>query len=223
MGDTAAPEIPRVFVDTVILKYAKDRLDRLFLANESINWGGQMFSVPVHSPGTLLPNRKLEVDQYRESELLRPIAELAKLGRIEILVGREVIFESLRRRNMDGGDGHFYGAPVTTVAPPFQYGRVIVGGQETQVDFVKSLRIPRLDQLAVACGAMQGKTINANQLMDAFHVYCAEAANATHFLTADRGLVNLIKHHRRFPPRVKAVLPSQLLNELEAMPEGMAS
>lgn len=221
MGGEAASTVSRVFIDTMILKHARDRLDRLFLSNEKINWGGQIFSVPVHSPGTFLPNRKLQEDQYRESQLLRPIAELAKQGRVEILLGREVIIESWNLPNMDGGDGHFLGAPVTIVEPPFDYERIVVGGPESQVDFVKSLKIPRLDQLAVACGAMQGRTINANQLMDAFHIYCAEAAKADYFLTMERKLIRLIERHRRFPPHVKLALPSQLLTDLASPPGGV--
>lgn len=116
----------------------------------------------------------------------------------------------------------FFGAPVTMVEPPFKYERIVVGGPESQADFVKSLKISRLNQLAVACGAMQGETINANQLMDAFHIYCAEAANATYFLTMERKLIRLIERHRRFPPRLKVVLPSQLLADLESPPGDVA-
>lgn len=218
MNDVASPKL-RVFIDTMILKHARDRLDRLFPSEESVTWGGRTFPVTVYSFGTLLPNRRLPDEQYREAQLLRSIAELAKQGTLEILLGSEVFLESWNLPNMDGGNGRFHGAPVTMVDPPFQYGRVIAGyGAIPQADFVKSLKIPRLHELAIACGANQGKSVNSNQLLDAFHIYCAEAAGATHFLTMERKLIRLLARHRRFPPRVKVVLPSQLLAEVGQLP-----
>jgi hypothetical protein len=81
-------------------------------------------------------------------------------------------------------------------------------------NFLKSITHPRFLQLQRACGAFQGDSVKENQLADAFHIWCAEAANASHFLTTDFTLANLVRRHRTAPPQVRVVAPSELLDEL---------
>jgi predicted nucleic acid-binding protein len=57
--------------------------------------------------------------------------------------------------------------------------------------------------------------INENQLIDAFHIFWAESTNADYFLTCDRKLIRLLENHKKYPPTVKVVLPSKLMEELK--------
>ena len=50
-------------------------------------------------------------------------------------------------------------------------------------------------------------------MLDAWHIRCAEEANATYFLTVDYSLIRHLKGHRRFPPMVKVVTPTELLKD----------
>jgi hypothetical protein len=49
------------------------------------------------------------------------------------------------------------------------------------------------------------------ELADTFHIWCAETAGADAFLTLDEDLVGLIRRHRKHPPRVLVLLPSEVV------------
>jgi len=205
---------PKVFLDTVILKYSDDRWLMSFPRDELINWDGHDYIVPIYSFGTFLPNAKLHSDIKREANLLRHISKLAIDSKIEILVGDEVynefvgisIYPVLRGKP-------FYGAPIMRVKAPLKYSRS--WGKAPLVALLKSLNDQRFKELQIACGAYQGPdNTNENQLIDAFHIFCAEDAGADYFLTCDKKLIRLLKQHKRFPPKPKVLLPSMLLKDL---------
>ncbi|MFQ5852701.1 MAG: hypothetical protein ACE5JU_19245 [Candidatus Binatia bacterium] len=211
---------PSVFLDTNLLKFAVDRLDRLMPTEQQVNWGGQTFPADVHVPVTVLPNEAIDNPELKsEVKLLPRIAELAHEGRIRLLLQEEVFIESWRQENMDGPRGPFFGAPITRVNAPVEYGRVVAAGggdrsgRDLQLDFLKSLKVPRFEQLQKACGAYQGEGKYAeNELIDAFFVWCAEVAEADYFLTCDFDLIGHVSAHKRFPPKVELVKPSTLLD-----------
>ena len=62
----------------------------------------------------------------------------------------------------------------------------------------------------------QGAKNIANQMLDAWHIYCAEKAGATYFVTCDYKLINHLESHRRTQPTVEVVTPRQLLDGLRA-------
>lgn len=88
-------------------------------------------------------------------------------------------------------------------------------GHRTQVEFLRSLHHTRFLELQKACGAHQGVTIAENELIDAFHVWCAEEAGATDFLTCDFKLIRVANQTKRFRPKVNLVTPSRLLELIE--------
>jgi hypothetical protein len=75
------------------------------------------------------------------------------------------------------------------VEPPIRYSRVLYGGpggfEDAEFKFIESLADDRLLELRRACGAEQGKTVNRNQLLDAFHLWCAEHNGCEYFLSLD--------------------------------------
>jgi hypothetical protein len=83
--------------------------------------------------------------------------------------------------------------------------------KDVQVDFLAGLRQKRFLHLQKACGARQGNRVVPNQLIDAFHIWCAESAAASHFLTNDFKLIRAVRNYKSSPPKVKLVKPSELL------------
>lgn len=203
----------KVFIDTNILKYAADHLERWFPIKQTIVWGANTLTLDVYRPATVLPNEKLADTSKTETKLLPQIAEMANRKQIEILLSHEVMFEFWHLPNTDGQGGRFYGAPITWVNAPIQYSRLL-GKKEYTISFLKNINHNRFKQLQVACGAYQGENINENQLIDAFHIWCAEAANTDYFLTCEKKLINQILHHKKYPPKVKVILPSTLIKEI---------
>lgn len=116
-----------------------------------------------------------------------------------------------------------HGVDIETVEGPIEYSRVIVGPhlglgdpRELQIQFLRGIEDKRFLQLQRACGAWQGSSVNDNQLLDAFHVWCAEHAAATHFLTTDFKLTRVVKTYKQAPPQLKIVTPSELILDLSS-------
>jgi len=161
------------------------------------------------------------------------IAMLARLHRLELLWQVEAEIERGGLKDMQDRRGHFYGAPITWVPGPFPYSRIVVGRhpgsrpqtrttskkplkefKQRQVAFIAGLTDPRLLELRRACKADKPQGIvDANQLIDAFHLWTAERSGATHFLTAEHALLKLTKE-KVLALKVHPVEPSQLVAEI---------
>jgi hypothetical protein len=206
---------PTVYLETSVLKYAARRREVFVPTEEEINWGGTIFRTIVSWPAIWLSNAHLDSGLRAEIDLLLQIAELAKKGTLELLIHFETILESWGLPKMTNVEGAFFGAPIRKVDGPFQYARIHGGyGAKSQADWMRGLDHKRFKELQVACGAFQGATIAENELKDAFHIWCAESANATFFLTCEKKLVTQVRNHKRFPPNVAVVRPSELLNRI---------
>ena len=145
------------------------------------------------------------------------------MGEIELLWNIESEVEFFGIQGFPGGGrSELLDAGVTMVKGPVKYSRLLSSLSPLSGDTWRSLRTgflnsidhPRFLELKRACGALQGDRVNENQLVDAFHIWCAEAANASHFLTTDFKLARIVRGHKAAPPRVKVVAPSELLAEL---------
>ncbi len=208
-----------VFLEPSVLKFSADRLERWAPRPNTVEWGGRKIAVDVCKPVTLRPNQELTNQKLRaETEVLPSIADLARKGQIELLTHIEALWEFWGLPKTDAPHGRFYGALIRTVDGPIQYGRIILSGldhssgKQLQLDFLREIRHERFLQLQKACGAYQGSRDPApNQLLDAFHVWCAESAGADLFLTCDLTLIRTVRSHKRFPPKVELVKPSELL------------
>ncbi|MGI8727920.1 MAG: hypothetical protein ACR2K6_09630 [Solirubrobacterales bacterium] len=180
--------------------------------------------VQIYEPVTIDPIAKVQSEALRaEIELLTEIARLAASGEIELLWQAETQIEFLGQYMIPGGGrSELAAAGIRLVEGPIEYSRMIspihpFSGETwrtVQVDFLKSLDHPRFRELRRACGADQGSLVNGRQLKDAFHIWSAEVAGATHFMTTDFKLIRLVRSFKSCPPLVKVVRPSELLADL---------
>jgi hypothetical protein len=184
-----------------------------------VNWGGRQFSVTVHKAAVSYPIESINNAELKnEAKVLPTIAALARDGTIELVVQNETLVEYCGLPRISGKP--FFGAPLEKVQAPFEYGRsVFAADQETeklQYEFLARIKDARFIELQKACGAYQG-TIPPprNQLLDAFHVWCAETSESRYFLTCDMSLVRYVARQKKQIPAVRVVLPSQLLAELQ--------
>ncbi|OGP41631.1 MAG: hypothetical protein A2090_06470 [Deltaproteobacteria bacterium GWD2_42_10] len=83
-----------------------------------------------------------------------------------------------------------------------------------QFNFLSSIKNKRFLELQKMTGAYQGaKKLNRNQLLDAFHIWCAEHNKCDYFLTLDFKLVNVIRRQKG-ATLSELVTPSELMNKL---------
>ena len=183
----------------------------------SVNWGGKERSVTVHDPVALNPNERIQNPELKaEAELLPQVAALADTGLVIFQISIETQVETAGIPSLDSQTGHFYGADREIVRTPVKYSRVLFGGTETwwegQYTFLSSLKHERFLELQRITGAYQGpnKNVNRNQLLDAFHLWCAEHNGSDFFLSLDFKLAKVIEKAKN-KPMVPVVKPSQLL------------
>ncbi|MEE9584678.1 MAG: hypothetical protein V3W51_04275 [Candidatus Brocadiales bacterium] len=121
---------------------------------------------------------------------------------------------------MDSSTGKFYGAPYKMVDAPIKYERIMLGvsvddPKDAQFEFLRSIRNDQFLELQKMVGAYQGKNKqNKNQLLDAFHLWCAEHNKCDFFLTLDFKLIRVLRNNRKHALLVEVVKPSELLGKL---------
>jgi hypothetical protein len=211
--------LPKVYLDANVFKFSATQLPRLRPRQQIVNWGGRDHEVIVHdfiivNPNDTIPNPELK----EEADLLPKVAELGKSGYVQYVIQTETLFESWGLPDMDSATGAFYGAPYMNVDAPITYGR-IVGGRgdpkEVQFEFLKSINSPRFTELQRMTGAYQGeKKLNRKQLLDAFHLWCAEHNKCAYFLTLDFKLTKVLRQNRQRRLFVNVVRPSELLTAI---------
>lgn len=211
----------KVFLDTNIFKFSATHLPRLRPRQQTITWGDIVQEVTVHDFIEVDPNEKIQNQGLKdEAELLPKLAEFGKEGTVRYFIQVETLLESWGIPNMDSRTGKFYGAPVEQVEAPVKYGRVILGAnqdaKEMQFNFLSGLNHKRFTELQKLTGAYQGPgKLNRNQLLDAFHIWCAEHNDCEFFLTLDFKLIKMVANSRSYISTVKLVRPSELLNTIK--------
>jgi hypothetical protein len=217
--------VAKVFLDTNVLKFAATELPRLRPRKQSLDWGGKTIEVIVHDFVEVNPNELIENPTLKtEVELLPRLAAIGKLGELKYVMNSETIEESWGLRNMDSKNGRFYGVPIEVVKAPFEYARIMAGGgvkpKERQFRFLASIRHERFLELQKMTGAYQGeqklKKLNRNQLLDAFHIWCAEHNGCEFLLTLDFKLIKVLSLSPT-KSTVRVVRPSELLAWLERL------
>jgi hypothetical protein len=117
--------------------------------------------------------------------------------------------------NLDSETGEFYGAPRKIVEAPIKYGRVLFRAhgdyKAEQFYFLRSVKHERFLELQRITGAYQGEDkVNRNQLLDAFHLWCAEHSGCIFFLSLDFKLAQVVRKSKsKFG--IPIVRPSELL------------
>lgn len=207
---------PKVYIDTCVLKASSTQLLRLRPRQKQINWGGHVFETTVHDFININPNDSITNPELKkEAELLPELAEAGKNGRVKYVTQTETLIESWGLPKMDSATGIFYNAPYYMVDAPIRYSRVICGGldhpKERQFAFLSSIKAKRFIELQKMTGAYQGnRGLNESQLLDAFHIWCAEHNRCDYFLTLDFKLIRVVRQTKK-PLHVKVVCPSELL------------
>jgi hypothetical protein len=210
---------PKVYIDTTVLKFSATQLPRLRPKRQKINWGGQDHQLTVYDFVHVNPNDSIDNPELKaEVELLPVIAEAGKAGVIKYVIQVEALFESWGIPKMKSETGTFYDAPYEYIEAPVKYSRILVGAgsdpKEMQFRFLSSLKDKRFIELQKLTGAYQGPgKLNRNQLLDAFHLWCAEHTDCDYFLTLDFKLIRVVgKQKGRFLSEV--VKPSSLISRI---------
>ena len=209
----------KVYIDTTVLKFSATQLPRLHPKKQKINWGGQYHQLTVHDFVHVNPNDSIDNPKLKaEAELLPSLAEAGKTGVVKYVIQVETLFESWGIPKMDSGTGKFYDAPCEYVEAPIKYSRILVGAgsdaRDMQLRFLSSFKSKRFLELQKMTGAYQGPgRLNRNQLLDAFHLWCAEHNSCDYFLTLDFKLIKVLRKQKgRLLSEV--VKPSELMNRI---------
>ena len=211
--------IAKVYIDTNVLKFSATQLQRYRPRTQKINWGGRELEVTVNDLVCVNPNETIKNPELKiEAELLPVLAEAGKAGVIKYVIQMEALFESWGIPKMKSETGTFYDAPYECVEAPVKYSRTLVGAgfdpKEMQFRFLSSIKNKRFIELQKLTGAYQGSgKLNRNQLLDAFHLWCAEHNGCDYFLTLDFKLIRVVgKQKGRFLSEV--VKPSELMSRI---------
>ncbi|MGB7541402.1 MAG: hypothetical protein WBM28_05230 [Burkholderiales bacterium] len=215
---------PIVFLETTVLKASVDTRLVLVPQTETLRWGDREITVDVHHPVYLNQNikflRKGQRERFEDTIALRFIAALAKEEKIKLLSHKEVYIELMGLPRVFGNGPLFYGAPVQKIRGPIEYERIVIDGtgRDHQYEFLLQLRHPRYLELQRLCGAYQGDDCppNRNQLIDAFHLFCAESSGADYLLTHDDKLIKAVLNDKTRKVSIKPITPKRLLITLAA-------
>ena len=140
--------MPRVFIDTNVIKFSATKQLRFIRVNKPTrNWCGKITGFQVATIGYVNPNDKLadESEIKKEAKLLNDVAVLAENGKIELFEDTEMIVERMGLPNIGSASGRFYGAPIKRSNPPIIYSRTIIGSSyiglpdELALNFFKSV------------------------------------------------------------------------------------
>jgi hypothetical protein len=216
--------VPIAFVDSSVLALTAER-EVLRPETQRLQFGEREIELVVYRPAVRRAiDRIRHAEQKHEAELLVAVSNAARSGNLRLVTQVEVINEASALTDVRGS--HLYGVEIDWIDAPFEYSRMIglhppSPASARQNDeklstlaFLHRLQYPRYLELQIACGARQGNKINQNEMIDAFHVWCAESARADYFLTCDFKLIRAVRSHKRYPPLVKLLKPSELLEEL---------
>jgi len=209
----------KVFLDTCVLKSSIVSLTRFVPRGERPSLNGKGKGSPIYRIADICPHDKIkDKGLYKEIKLLSQIATLAKEQKIELLTQFEAILELWglpdtfgRRRT------YFDEVEIKKVGAPIEYSRVFafpnIGPKNSQFNFLESINDERFAELRRATGAYQGEnSLNRNQLLDAFHIWCAEYNNCDFYLTLDFKLIKHLNNQKKYTIKTRIVRPSELLS-----------
>jgi hypothetical protein len=217
--------IPKVYVDANVFKFSATTLRRLVPKNEKTrNWYGKVTGTLLCAIEYVNPNERITKKSLkREAELLAQVAECAKTKRLRLVMNYETDVEACGLPTMGNATGRFYGAPIEYIDSPMKHRRIIsapslgldYGWKNLQYNFLSKIEDKRFLQLQKATGAYQGKKkLNRNQLLDAFHLWCAEQSKCDYFLTLDLKLIKVMSRSKWAPKDLAIVTPSELLGRI---------
>ena len=209
----------KCFLDTSILKFSIVSLTRLVPRRQNLLLNNKEIKPRTYKIANICPHDKIKnEDLYKEIKLLLQIANLAKEGEIELFTHFETIFELWGLPDTFGQrKTYFDDVEIKKVHAPVEYSRVFIlpgiDPKDSQFQFLKGINDARFTELQKATGAYQGKDkFNRNQLLDAFHIWCAEHNNCDFYLTLDLTLIKHLDRQVKHIIKTEVVRPSLLLN-----------
>lgn len=216
--------MPKAFIDTNVFKFSAIRLRRLLPRTVTVPLGGRQHEVVVHELGYINPNEAILIPPLKQEVGLLPrIATLAKNNEVTLVTHFETQLEVSKLPNSNSETGLFFGASIDLAEDPVPYCRVIGGygctdWRDEQLRFLGSISHKRYLEIQRIVGAWQGKRgLNPNQLLDAFHLWCAESNRCEFFLTLDFRLEKVVRRSKK-KLSVQVVCPSELLGILSPKP-----
>lgn len=208
-------ELPTAYVDTTVFKFSATELIRYVGQEKRVKWepiedAGLVFTERVINPNDNIKN----IDLKLEAEVLPHLAEQGRTGRVRYVISDESQYEIWGLPALDSETGTFYGDPLEFIESPFKGDRVMGGlgidGKAAQMDFLCSIKDKRFLAFQKAAGAYQGAHLpNRNQMIDAFHLWCAEHNNCDYFLTLDFSLIRAL-NRSKLKTDVRIVRPTDL-------------
>lgn len=230
---TSDPPVPLdsdvyIYVDSTVIQDADvDRVEWL-REEHTLDWGGQTISL-VTEPKYEIVDKRINQPRelLRETVALQLLAQFARHPNVTFMQQFETEFESIWSRRPSPSPP-FFGVPIAKAGNPIPYQRTLFAGgvrqrnsAEIQHDFLDGLTHPRfvhLQRLAGVQDAM-GMEKRRRQILDAWHLWCAERNQCTYFLTRDGKLIRSVQARRRAdssqpPTPVNLVTPSEMLRIL---------
>lgn len=193
----------KVFVDANLFKLSviARKVRKPYL--DKIKWGDREEEVTVYSEGYNYPLEKIDNPKMTDDAMaLYFLAEAAKRKHLQFVASSELNLEVMGLPKLDSVTGTLFGAKFDWVGAPIKYGRVVSSGRkgakELQYEFLSRIENERFRALQKASGAFQGKDkpLNHNQLLDAFHLWCAEHNECEALLTVDYKFAKVIKNSK---------------------------
>lgn len=212
---------PRVYIDSTVFKFSATQLRRMRPRKKNISCGGRLHEVTLHEFVLVNPNDSIQNAELKmEANLLPLLADFGRRGNIKYLINVETLLEALGLPGLDSQTGKFYGTAYDVAEPPIKYSRIALGlgmshYKRAQFEFLSSIGEERFIELQKMTGAYQGQgKLNRNQLLDAFHIWCAEHNNCQFLLTLDFTLIRVLRSNKGRQTPVQVVKPSELLEKL---------
>jgi predicted nucleic acid-binding protein len=204
-----------VYLDTNILKFFSNNSVLTFEEKSSnLKWGDKVIENKIYE----LTNKNKNIEKSNDKKLLNDIKEIENIFDnkfLEFYMNLETKIESMRILNIVNN----LNIKINDAKPPIVYSRILFSYKEEnkklQTDFLKNIDNQRFLDIQKVVGAYQGKReINENQLLDAWHLWCAEYNKCDYFLTMDYKLKRIIDNSRNFFIDVKVITPQKLLDNL---------
>lgn len=186
-----------------------------------LQWGSLDVEAPIKRLVKRNLHRRSSLAVRCDASLLPSIARLAVKKRVELVWHLETQLEYLGLRKATGVSRAFYGAPIGAVEGPLRYSRTLIDGSRTRgspkeltIQFLEGLSFPRYLELKKLTNAQSASKHYVNQLLDAFHLWCAESCDAAVFLTTDYKLIGLAAQSPLKSHSLRLLTPSGLLRWL---------
>lgn len=211
----------KIFLDTNILKASIVSRTVLMPRGLRPSLNGEKSNGIVYGIVNICPHDKIQDKElYNEIKLLPQIANMAKRKEVELCTQMEAIIELFGLpRTYGGHKTYFDDVEIKKINAPIEYSRALfLGGispKDSQFEFLEDIDDKRFKELQRATGAYQGENnLNRNQLLDAFHIWCAEHNGCDFYLTLDFKLMKHLNNQSKYKIETKLFRPSELLKEV---------